>query len=99
MSGGSILDIVENIGSWEVIADAWTSEGQLQLSLSTLHVLQQSQEFVLRRHLVHFFIIVGRCVGQGSSLRSLPCHKLNECLWSFNKPFTVLTPTNNAQFL
>ena len=32
--------------------------------------------------------------GQGSSLRSLPCHKLRECLVVFNKPCTVLTPAN-----
>ena len=36
--------------------------------------------------------------GQGSSLRSLPCHKLRECFAVFNKPCTVLTHTNNAHF-
>ena len=27
------------------------------------------------------------------------CHKPSECSWSFNKPFSFLTPTNDAQFL
>ena len=35
MSGGSILDIVENFGGWEVFSNAWTSERHLQLSLGT----------------------------------------------------------------
>ena len=43
-------------------------------------------------------MVVGN-VRLGSLLRSLPCHKPSECSWSFNKPFSVLTPTNDAQFL
>ena len=36
--------------------------------------------------------------GQGSSLRSLPCHKLRECLVVFIKPCTVLDPANKTHF-
>ena len=33
MSGGSMLDIVEDVGVWEVFAGTWTFEGQLQSAL------------------------------------------------------------------
>ena len=63
-------------------------------SPGTLAVLDEAFANLALGH--YWVFIVGGGAGQGSSLRSLLCHKLRECFVVFNKPCTVLTPTNNA---
>ena len=44
MSGGSMLDIVEDVGGWEVFAGTWTFGGQSQEVFLCRHLVQQTPQ-------------------------------------------------------